>query len=137
MRERARDTVEGARPYVERLAKDEDLHENVKNAYASARRIYDDLIGPVGATGMAMRVAKDKDLQEELRNIVDELREAGRRAQGKESHTGRNLTLLLAGIALGVLFNPVTGDESRKWLREKVFGSEEPFEYQSSSGNEK
>jgi hypothetical protein len=64
---------------------------------------------------------------------VEELREAGKRAQGKESHTGRNLTLLLAGIALGVLFNPVTGEESRRWVREKVFGPEQPFEYESGN----
>ncbi len=135
MRERARETVDTARPYVERLAQDEDLHDHVKAAYTSARRIYDELIGPVGATGVAMRVARDKDLQDELRNVVEELREAGMRVQGRESHTGRNLTLLLAGIALGVLFNPVTGEETRRWVREKVFGPEQPFEYQSGDGH--
>jgi hypothetical protein len=135
MRERARETVDTARPYVERLAQDEDLHDHVKAAYSSARRIYDELIGPVGATGIAMRVARDKDLQDELRKVVEELREAGKRVQGKESHTGRNMTLLLAGIALGILFNPVTGEDSRRWVREKVFGPEQPFEYES--GNQK
>ena len=135
MKERARDTVESARPYVERLASDEDLHDHVKSAYTSARRIYDELIGPSGATGMALRVARDKDLQDELRKVVEELREAGKRVQGKESHTARNLTLLLTGIALGILFNPVTGEESRRWVREKIFGPEQPFEYES--GNQK
>ena len=135
MKDKARDTVESARPYVERLASDEDLHDHVKAAYSSARRIYDELIGPSGPTGIALRVARDKDLQDELRNVVEELREAGKRATGRESHTGRNLTLLLTGIALGVLFNPVTGEESRRWVREKVFGPEQPFEYES--GNQK
>ncbi len=134
MKERARDVADTARPYVERLASDEDLHDHVKAAYASARKIYDELIGPVGATGVAMRVARDKDLQDELRSLVDEVREAGRRAQGKEPHTARNMTLLLAGIALGILFNPVTGEDTRKWVREKVFGPEQPFEYQSGDG---
>jgi hypothetical protein len=133
MKERARDTVETARPYVERLARDEDLHDHVKAAYASARRIYDDLIGPVGATGVAMRVARDKDIQDELRTVIEELREAGKRVQAKESHSGRNMTLLLTGIALGVLFNPVTGEESRRWVREKIFGPEQPFEYESAN----
>jgi hypothetical protein len=133
MKERVEEAVGTARPYAERLAKDEDLHEHVKAAYASARRIYDELIGPVGATGIAMRVARDKDLQDELKRIVDELREAGRHARGETSHTGRNFTLLMLGIAIGVLFNPMTGPETRKWVREKVFGPEEPFESYSGT----
>jgi hypothetical protein len=135
MKDRVNEAVDTARPYVERLAKDDELHQHVKNAYESARRIYDDVIGPTGATAIAMRVARDKDVQEELRNAVEELREASRRARGDESHTGRNFTLLLTGIALGVFFNPLTGPETRKWLREKVFGPEEPFEYQSSASS--
>jgi len=134
MRDRVTDTVEQARPYVERFAKDEELHDHVKSAYDSARRIYDELIGPVGATGIAMRVAKDKDLQDELRKVVDELRDASRRARGETSHTGRNMTLLTLGIALGILFNPMTGPDARRWMKEKVFGPEEPFEYGGSSG---
>jgi hypothetical protein len=133
MRERASEAVSTARPYVERLAKDEELHDHVKKAYESARRIYDEVIGPVGATGIAMRVARDKDLQDELKNTVEELREAARHARGEESHKGRNLTLLMLGITLGILFNPMTGPETRRWVREKVFGPEEPFEYPSST----
>jgi hypothetical protein len=129
------DAVETARPYVERLAKDDELHDHVKSAYESARRIYDDLIGPSGPTGVALRVARDKDVQDELRKAVEELRQASRRARGEESHGGRNMTLLLTGIALGVLFNPMTGPDTRKWLKEKVFGPEEPFEFQNSSGS--
>jgi hypothetical protein len=133
MKDRMTEAVDTARPYVERLAKDDELHDHVKKAYESARKLYDELIGPVGPTGVAMRVARDKDLQDELRKTVEELREAGKRARGDESHTGRNMTLLMIGITLGVLFNPMTGPDARRWLREKVFGPEEPFEFQSST----
>jgi hypothetical protein len=133
MRDRVTDAYGSARPYMERLAKDEDLHDHVKSAYASARRVYDEVIGPVGATGVAMRVARDKDLQDELRNVLEELREAGKHARGEDSHKGRNFTLLLLGLTLGVLFNPMTGPDARRWVREKVFGPDEPFEYQSST----
>jgi hypothetical protein len=136
--EKVSGAVDSARPYVERLAQDEELHENVKRAYESARRIYDDLLGDRGTTGMALKVARDKDMQKELRKTVEELRAAGRRVQGgKESHTGRNATLLLMGIAIGVLYNPATGPDTRKWLKDKLFGPEQPFESYENQSNEK
>ncbi|HEY3069181.1 MAG TPA: hypothetical protein VGJ34_02605 [Gaiellaceae bacterium] len=133
-KDRVSGAVDSARPYVERIARDEDLHDNVKRAYESARRIYDELLGDRGTTGMAFKVARDKDVQKELRKAVEELREAGKRVQGgKESHTGRNATLLLTGIALGILFNPATGPDTRRWLKDKLFGPEQPFESYSQS----
>ena len=132
MKDRVTGAVDTARPYVERMAQDEELHEHVKNAYGAARNIYEELLGNRGATGAARRMARDTDLQDELRKAVEELRKAGTRVQGKESHTGRNMTLLLAGIALGILFNPATGPETRRWLKDKILGPEQPFEYQSN-----
>ena len=84
-----------------------------------------------------MRAATDKEIQENLKKTVEELRTAANRIQGNEGHKGRNSTLLLAGIALGILFNPMTGPETRRWLKDKVFGEEEEFGYGggSSSGN--
>lgn len=132
MKEKMTGAVDTARPYVERLAQDDELHEHVKKAYESARKIYDELLGDRGATGLAMRVAKDRDVQDELRKAVEELRKAGDRVQGKDSHTARNTTLLLAGITLGVLFNPMTGPDTRKWLKDKVLGPDEPVEFTSN-----
>ena len=133
MKERVTEAVDTARPYVERLARDEELHEHVRKAYFSARKIYDELIGPAGPTAVALRVARDKEIQEDLRQTIEGLREAARQARGDTSHTGRNMTLLLLGVTLGVLFNPMTGPDTRRWVREKVFGPEEPFEFQSST----
>lgn len=129
MRDKVYGAVDVARPYVDRIARDEELHDHVKNAYASARTIYDELLGSRGAQALATRVAQDKDMQSELRKAVEELRRAGERVQGKSSHSKRNFTLLLAGITLGVLFNPATGPDTRRWLKEKVLGPEQPFEY--------
>ncbi len=132
MKDKVYGAVDSARPYVDRIAKDDELHEHVKNAYASARTIYDELIGGRGPQAVASRVAKDKDIQDELKKAVEELRLAGTRAQGKDSHTKRNAFLLLTGITLGVLFNPATGPQTRKWLKDKVLGPEQPFEYQTN-----
>ena len=86
MKDKVYEAVDTARPYVDRIARDDELHEHVKNAYASARTIYDDLLGNRGATALATRVAGDKDLQSELKKAVEELRRAGERVQGKELH---------------------------------------------------
>lgn len=131
-KEKVTEAVDTARPYVERLARDEELHDHVKKAYDSARRIYDELLGDRGTTGLALRVARDKDVQDELRKAVQELREAGKRAQGKDSHTGRNVTLLLTGITLGVLFNPATGPDTRRWIKDRILGPEQS-EHQAES----
>jgi hypothetical protein len=40
--------------------------------------------------------------------------------------------LLFTGIVLGILFNPVTGPSTRKWLSDRVLGESEP---ETTSGN--
>lgn len=127
--EKAADRVSEARPYVERALQDENLRENVKNAFQAARDAYYELFGDRGTTRIAMRAATDKDVQDSLKRAVDELREAADRLRGKEEHTARNTMLLVAGVALGVLFNPVTGAATRRWLRNQVLGSGEEFTY--------
>lgn len=123
----------GVRPYVERAMTDEKVRDDVRDAITAAREIYDELIGNRGVTTVARRVAGDKDLQENLKTALDELREAAQRIQGKRDHGGRNGALLLAGITLGILFNPVTGPATRKWASDKLFGSSDEFTYGGNS----
>jgi gas vesicle protein len=131
----AKQRVSDVRPYVERAMRDDELRDSLKNAFQAAKDVYDQLIGPRGATGMATRVATDKDVQENLKRIADELRNAADRVQRKDDHTARNMLFLLSGIAIGLLFNPFSGPTTRKWLKEKVTGSEPEFSYQGNSGS--
>jgi hypothetical protein len=133
--DKVRDSATSVKPYVERALRDEDLRENVKNAFDSARAVYEELIGNRGLVTTAGRVATDKDIQDQLRKTIDELRTAAERLQGKKQHTGRNSTLLLIGIALGILFNPVTGPATRKFLSDTLLGGGDDFTYESSSSN--
>lgn len=122
------------KPYFERAFQDEELRDNVRSAYDSARAIYDDLIGNRGVTGVAKRVATDKDLQDELRSAIADLRNAADRVRGKrerKSHSG----LLLLGVVLAAVFNPITGPQIRKWISERVFGETDGFTYQGGNGN--
>ena len=133
LQDRARDRASDARPYIERAFKDEKVREDVKSAIATARDIYDQLLGGRAFSAAAARVVTDKDIQQQLRAAIDDLRDAADRVQDKKSHGARNATLLLTGIALGVLFNPVTGPAARRWLQNKVFGEGEEFEYRQEN----
>lgn len=127
-----------AKPYVDRALNDEELRDHVKQAYAVGRSIYDELIAPRGVVSVAQRVASDQELQDSIRVAAAELREAAARLQGQhsEKHSGRAF-LLLMGVAVGLLFNPFTGSETRRWLKDKLFGGSDEFGFddQPQSGN--
>jgi hypothetical protein len=129
-RDKVTDAAASVKPYFERAVQDPELRENVRNAYESAKSIYDELIGGRGVTGVARRVATDKDIQDELRGAIAELRTAADRVRGRDEHTGRNSGLLLIGIVLAILFNPVTGSQTRRWLSDRLLGGEGDFTYQ-------
>ena len=133
LQDKARDRAADVKPYIERALKDEQVREDVKSAIATAREIYDQLIGGRAMTAVAAKVATDKEIQQSLRDAIDDLRDAADRIQGKSSHTMRNATLLMAGIALGVLFNPVTGPGTRRRLQDLIFGKGEEFEYRQDN----
>ena len=54
-RDKVMDSAGGVRPYVERAMKDEKFRDDLKNAFVAARDVYDELMGPRGATGRGAR----------------------------------------------------------------------------------
>jgi hypothetical protein len=134
-KDKVSDAAGNVKPYLERALYDQELREAVRNAYESARSIYEELLGNRGMTGIASRVATDRDIQDELRATIAELRRAADRVQGKQERSGRSSALLLIGIVVGFLFNPWTGPQTRKWLSDKLLGGGDDFTYQGSSGS--
>ena len=136
-KDRISERADTMKPYVERAFRDEQVRENLKSALAAARTVYDELLGGRGVTTVATRMATDKEVQDNLRKAIEELRDAAERVQGKKgSHTARN-AFLLVGIAIGILYNPVTGPSTRQWLSGLISGSDEEFEQQfaTTDGN--
>ena len=131
------DAADNVKPYVQRAMQDEKLREDVMSAFATAKELYNELIGGRSPVTLATRVATDEEIRDKLKDAIDDLRNAADRLQGKKNHGGRNTTLLVAGIALGILFNPVTGPETRKWLKDMIGGGDDDFggEYPSSNGS--
>ena len=137
-KDRFYETADNVRPYVDRAMHDDDLRDNLKEAFNAAREVYAELLGGRNLTAAATRVATDKDVQDNLKKTVEELRTAADRLQGKKDHGTRNSILLLGGIAAGILLNPMTGPATRSWIMEKITGeSSDDFGYSSrdSSGS--
>jgi hypothetical protein len=115
-------------PYVQRLIEDEDLRDNIREAFEAARDAYARVAngkGPVKA------LTGDKKVHKDLRNAAESLREASEQLRGKRKRRrwGR---LLLVGIA-GAVLAIALSEDLRKALLDRLFGAEEEFEYTSTT----
>jgi hypothetical protein len=134
-KDRVSEAAATARPYVERALRDKELRDNVRNAYSSVRAVYGELASRRKVSDAAAQLAADKDIQEELRHAIDELRNAAgrvkdvKRGSSEPARAAWSGLLLLAGIALGILLNPLTGPAVRRLLARKLFGSGNGFVY--------
>ncbi len=119
-------------PYVQRLVEDEELRDNLRDAYGAARHAY----GRISKNGKpAQRLMDDKKVQKDLRNAADSLREASEQLRGKRKRKGRFGRLILLGI-VGAGVTLAVSESARKAVMDSLFGAEEEFEYTSTtSGN--
>jgi hypothetical protein len=116
-------TADTIKPYVERALTDEKLRAELMRAFSTAQDLYRELSGRERtAITVASRVVTDEEIQDKLRDAMENLRSAADRLQGRREHAARNRALLVTGIALGILFNPVTGPETRRFLKDMMFG---------------
>jgi hypothetical protein len=132
------DSAEQVKPYVQRALQDEEVRTHLLNAFGAARAAASQFgRNERGYMAAATKVAVEPEILNNLRKATSELRNAVERIQNepRKSHSGRNFFLLVTGITLGVLYNPVTGPETRKWVSESLFGGGDDFTYQASEAN--
>jgi hypothetical protein len=125
-KERVTAPVVSVKPFVERALTDEKLRDDVTSAFATAKKVYEDLMGSKNVDKAAGKVL-DKKLHKDLREAVQDLHDAALRLQGKKKSGGAARRIMIAGLALGILFNPVTGPETRRWLKDLVGGGSDDF----------
>ena len=119
-------------PYVQRIVEDDDLRDNLRTAFESARKAYTRM---ANGKGPAKSVMEDKKTQKELKEAASSLREAAdslRGAKKRKKHRGRRLLLVaLVGGGLALALN----EGLRKKALDALFGAEEEFEYTSSTSS--
>ena len=118
-------------PYVQRVVEDEDLRENIVQAYESARDAASRLSNGKSPT---KAIFDDKKLQKDLKNAAESfrdasiaLREAPKQRKGLSFGRLILLTVVSAGVALAV------SEGLRKKVLDALFGAEEEFEYTSTT----
>src|SRR4051812_14888611 len=119
-------------PYVQRIIEDDQLRNNLRDAYDAARHAYGRMTG--NGKGPVKAVTSDKKVQRDLRNAADSLREASEQLRAPKKRKSRLGRLILFGaIAGGVAL--ALSEGARKTVMDTLFGAEEEFEYTSSTGS--
>jgi hypothetical protein len=118
-------------PYVQRLIEDDELRDNLRDAFEAARGAYGRATG--NGKGAVKAVTSDKKVQKDLRTAAESLREASEQLKApkkrKKSRLGR---LILFGLVAGVIAL-VVSEDARKTVLDTLFGAEEEFEYTSTT----
>src|ERR671929_238613 len=83
-------------PYVQRVVEDEELRDNLRTAYESAKKAYTRMSN---GKGPAKAILDDKKTQKELREAAGSLKEAADSLRGtKKKKGGLGRKLLILGI---------------------------------------
>src|SRR2546423_3584334 len=111
--------------YVQRLIEDDDLRENLRTAYDSARSAYTRMSNGKGPQA----ALNDKKTQKQLREAATSLKDAADslRSAKRQKRRGRGLLVLIVGVGLAFALS----EGLRKKALDTLFGAEEEFEYTS------
>ena len=113
--------------YVQRLMEDEELRDNLRNAFTSAKNAY----GRINGKGPA-KALDDKKTQRELRDAAVSFKEATDQLRGvkkRKKRKGRLFLLALVGAGAALALS----EGLRKKVLDAMFGAEEEFEYTATT----
>ena len=113
--------------YVQRLVEDQELRDNLRNAFVSAKKSY----GRVNGKGPA-KALDNKKVQRELKDAATSLKEAADSLRGQKKKKSRKGRLLLVGL-VGAGLALALSEGLRKKALDALFGAEEEFEYTAST----
>jgi hypothetical protein len=121
-------------PYVQRLIDDEDLRQNLVQAFESARDAYGRLSNGKSPT---RQVFEDKKLQKHIKEAAGNVRDVSvalHEAPKKQKSRGGFGRILLLGVVGGAVAL-VVSEGLRKKVLDALFGAEEEFEYTSTTSS--
>jgi hypothetical protein len=119
-------------PYVQKLIEDEDLRQNIVQAYESARDAYGRLNS---GKSPAKAIFDDKKLQKHVKEVAGNVRDVSvglYEAPAKQKRGGGFGRLILLGVVGGAVAL-VVSEGLRKKVLDALFGAEEEFEYTSTT----
>jgi hypothetical protein len=116
-------------PYVQRLAQDDELRDNLRTAYESAKKAYERMSN---GKGPAKAIFDDKKTQRELKEAASSLKDAADALRGTKKKKGGKGKLLMLALIGGVAAIALSEDLRKKVL-DALFGAEEEFEYTSTT----
>ena len=113
--------------YVQRVVEDQELRDNLRNAFVSARKAY----GRVNGKGPA-KALENKKVQKELKEAAASLKEAADSLRGQKKRKRRKGRVLFIGL-VGAGLALALSEGLRKKVLDALFGAEEEFEYSAST----
>ena len=114
-------------PYVQRLVEDDDLREELRVAFESAKKAY----GRIDSKG-PQKALEDKKVQRDLKHAAESLKSAAdslREPKKRKRGFGRVILLALVGAGLALALS----EDLRKKALDALFGAEEEYEYTATT----
>jgi hypothetical protein len=120
-------------PQIQRLVQDEDVRDNVRVAFESAKQAYERISSskkPPKALLDDAKLHQDiQDAADALRDVGQALKEGPKKPKKRKGGLGKLLLLLIVGAVLAVALSA----DVRNKVLDLLFGAEEEFDYTSTT----